>query len=130
MIYGIGTDICSIERIQNAVDRHRDDRFAKTILTVRELDIWREHYPVHAVRYLASRFAAKEALSKALGTGIRSPMLWHNCEVVNEPSGQPSFVLHNDLLKLFEDKQLIAHLTIADEREYAVAFVVVERIAC
>ena len=86
MILGIGTDLCEIGRIQRAMDRF-GDRFARKILGASELERFRSHRQPAA--YLAKRFAAKEAFSKAIGTGIRYPVTWRNVNVVNGPSGRP-----------------------------------------
>jgi holo-[acyl-carrier protein] synthase len=78
------------------------------------------------VAYLATRFAAKEAFSKAIGLGMRMPMSWRACEVVNAASGKPGLVLHGALAAWFESRGLVAHVTVSDEPDYGVAFVVVE----
>jgi holo-[acyl-carrier-protein] synthase len=78
------------------------------------------------VRYLATRFSAKEAFSKAIGLGMRMPMTWRLCEVGKLPSGQPVIVLHGVLKVWFEAKGLKAHITVTDESEYAASFCVVE----
>ena len=77
-------------------------------------------------RFLATRFAAKEAFSKAIGLGMRMPMTWRDCEVVNGPGGQPRLRLHRALHDWFEARQLRAHVTLTDEGDLAAAFVVVE----
>jgi holo-[acyl-carrier protein] synthase len=79
------------------------------------------------VRYLATRFSAKEAFSKAIGTGIRMPMTWRSCEILNLPSGQPYIQLHGALADWFKARGLQAHVTVTDESDYAASFVVVER---
>jgi holo-[acyl-carrier-protein] synthase len=79
------------------------------------------------LRYLAIRFSAKEAFSKAIGLGMRLPMTWRRCEIVNQPSGQPVVVLHGELKTWFEAQGLRAHVTVTDETDYAASFVVVER---
>ena len=79
------------------------------------------------VRYLATRFSAKEAFSKAVGMGMRMPMTWRLCEIGNLPSGQPVIVLHGVLKTWFEERQLTAHVTVTDETDYAASFVVVEK---
>lgn len=87
MIYGLGTDIVEIARVQKALSRY-GERFALRILCPPELARFRAHR--RPVAYLAKRFAAKEAFSKALGTGIRAPANWHGVWVVNLRSGQPT----------------------------------------
>ena len=131
MIYGIGTDICDIRRIRASVERH-GERFAKKVLTEHELQVWKARsarWPERGIQYLATRFSAKEAFSKAVGLGMRMPMTWRSCEISNLPSGQPTIVLHGALKTWFEAKGLRAHITMSDESEYAASFCVVERSA-
>jgi holo-[acyl-carrier-protein] synthase len=129
MVYGIGTDLCDIRRIQASLERH-GERFAEKILAPQELATWKTRsarWPERGLRYLASRFSAKEAFSKAIGLGIRTPMAWKLCEVANAPSGQPHIVLHGALLDWFQTRQLKAHITLTDEADYAASFCVVEQ---
>jgi holo-[acyl-carrier protein] synthase len=129
VIYGIGTDICDVRRIRASVGRH-GDRFAEKVLSDAELAIWRkrsERNPERGLRFLATRFSAKEAFSKAIGMGMRMPMTWRLCEIGNLPSGQPVLVLHGVLQAWFEERQLTAHVTVTDETDYAASFVVVEQ---
>lgn len=130
MIYGVGTDICDVRRIQASLARH-GERFAQKILSEAELATWRTRskaWPERGVRYLATRFSAKEAFSKAIGLGMRWPMTWRACEVGHLPSGQPTVVLHGELKAWFEAKSLQAHLSLTDESDYAASFCVVELI--
>jgi holo-[acyl-carrier protein] synthase len=129
VIYGIGTDICDVRRIRTSLARH-GDRFADRILSEKELATWRQRsarWPERGVRYLATRFSAKEAFSKAIGTGMVTPMAWRLCEIGNLPGGRPAIVLHGGLRAWFEDRRLKAHVTVTDETDYAVTFVVVEQ---
>ena len=128
MIYGIGTDICDIRRIAEALQR-RGDRFADKVLGPDELQVFRARRArsePRGIRYLATRFSAKEAFSKAVGMGMRMPMTWRSCEVVKAPSGKPEIRLHGALAEWFEAKGLKAHVSVSDETDYATAFVVVE----
>lgn len=128
MIFGVGTDICDIRRVADALAR-RGDRFAQKVLGPQELRVFQERRARAEVRgtaYLATRFAAKEAFSKAIGLGLRAPMSWHACELLNGPIGKPEFVLHGELAQWFADRSLRAQVSISDERDTAVAFVVVE----
>ncbi|WP_311221695.1 MULTISPECIES: holo-ACP synthase [unclassified Acidovorax] len=130
MIYGIGTDICDVRRIRASLDRH-GDRFAEKVLAEAELAVWRRRsarWPDRGVRYLATRFSAKESFSKAIGLGMRMPMTWRHCEVANLPSGQPVIVLHGALKDWFEAKGLQCHITVTDETDYAASFCVVETV--
>jgi holo-[acyl-carrier protein] synthase len=129
VIYGIGTDICDIRRISATLER-QGERFATKVLGDTELAVWRARsarWPKRGVRYLATRFSAKEAFSKAIGKGMRMPMSWRLCEITNLPSGQPQIVLHGVLKDWFEAQGLTAHVTVTDESDYAASFVVVER---
>jgi holo-[acyl-carrier protein] synthase len=129
MIFGIGTDICDVRRIRASVERH-GERFAQKILCETELAVWRarsQRWPDRGVSYLATRFSAKEAFSKAIGTGMRMPMTWRSCEIANAASGKPEIVLHGALKAWFEARQLTAHVTVSDEKDYAASFVVVEK---
>ena len=80
------------------------------------------------MRYLATRFSAKEAFSKAIGLGMRMPMTWRLCEVGKLPSGKPAIVLHGELKAWFEAQGLSAHVSVTDETDYAASFCVVEKI--
>jgi holo-[acyl-carrier protein] synthase len=129
MIYGIGTDLCDVRRMAQALERH-GDRFAEKVLTLAELATWRARTarsPERGLRYLATRFSAKESFSKAIGLGMRMPMTWRRCEVANLPSGQPCIVLHGELKTWFEARGLKAHVTLTDEGDHAASFVVVEQ---
>lgn len=129
MIYGIGTDICDVRRIRDSLSRH-GDRFAEKILSEAELATWRQRsarWPERGVRYLATRFSAKEAFSKAIGLGMRMPMTWRDCEIAKLPSGQPVIRLHRGLKDWFEGQSLRAHVSVTDETDYAASFVVVEK---
>ena len=130
MIYGIGTDICDVRRMRASMERH-GERFAAKVLADAELAAWRQRssrWPERGLRYLATRFSAKEAFSKAIGLGMRMPMTWRHCEVANLPTGQPVIVLHGALKQWFEARGLRAHLSVTDESDYAASFCVVEKI--
>ncbi len=129
MIYGIGTDICDVRRIRLSVERH-GERFARRVLSDGEYATWQARsarWPERGLRYLATRFSAKEAFSKAIGLGLRMPMTWRTCEIANQPSGKPVVVLHGALKTWFEARGLSAHVTLTDESDYAASFVVVEQ---
>ena len=129
MIYGIGTDICDVRRMRASVERH-GERFAAKVLADAELAIWRarsERWPERGLRFLATRFSAKESFSKAIGLGMRMPMTWRACEVANLASGQPVIVLHGALKEWFEAQGLRCHLSVTDESDYAASFCVVEK---
>ncbi len=130
MIYGIGTDICDIRRIRASWGRH-GERLAEKILSDAEMVTWRERsqrWSERGVRYLATRFSAKEAFSKAVGLGMHLPMSWRLCEIGLLESGQPVIVLHGGLKDWFESQGLTAHITVTDESDYAASFCVVEKL--
>src|ERR1700712_4533938 len=117
MIYGIGTDICDVRRIRASLERH-GDRFAGKILAQAELTTWRARsarWPDRGLRYLATRFSAKEAFSKAIGLGMRTPMTWRGCEIAKRSSGKPEIRLHGALAEWFEARGLSAHVSVSDE---------------
>ncbi|MFI4938748.1 MAG: holo-ACP synthase [Burkholderiales bacterium] len=129
MIYGIGTDIIRIARIEAALVRH-GARFAEKILGPEELEKYRlrkARAEVRALRFLATRFAAKEAFSKAIGLGLHLPMTWRAAQILNAPSGKPIIATNGELREFMEQRELSAQVTITDEAEYAVAFVIVEQ---
>ena len=129
MIYGIGTDVCDIRRITAAYAR-RGERFAEKVLGPHEIEVFRTRlakFESRGMAYLATRFAAKEAFSKAIGLGLRLPMTWRDCEIVKAASGQPQVHLHGALATWFAARGLLAHVSVSDESETAMAFVVVER---
>ena len=139
MIFGIGTDIQKVARIRDALDRH-GDRFAERILGPDELVIYRRRSgrdAAHAGRYtttrgiafVATRFAAKEAISKALGLGMRMPIRWRAAQILKEPSGKPRVTTDAVLSAWMTERSLVAHVTLTDDEDYAVAFAVIERVA-
>ena len=128
MIYGIGTDICDVRRIRASLTRH-GERFARRVLSDFEFQTWKARsarWPERGVRYLATRFSAKEAFSKAIGLGMRMPMSWRLCEIRNQASGKPVIVLHGPLQQWFLAQGLRAQVSVSDETDYATSFCVVE----
>lgn len=124
MIYGIGTDIVEVSRIERSIAQFGDE-FAKRILAESELDTY--HQSKIKARFLAKRFAAKEAFSKALGTGLRAPVTLHNIAVTHDELGKPLLVLAPELQAYLEARDITAkHITISDEKTLAVSFVVLE----
>ena len=131
MIHGIGTDICDIRRIEATLAR-RGERFAEKVLGTDELKVFharRARSEARGVRYLATRFSAKEAFSKAIGLGLRLPMRLPDCQILNEPSGRPVLRLSGDLAAWCGERGLTGLVTMSDETDYAVSFVVMERAA-
>ena len=129
MIFGIGTDLCDVRRIR-AVLARRGDRFAERVLGPHEIEVFRARraqLEERGVRYLATRFSAKEAFSKAVGLGMRMPMTWRGCEITKRPGGKPEIRLHGALADWFAARGLRAHVSVSDEADYATSFVVVEQ---
>ena len=127
-IYGIGTDLCDVRRITATLAR-KGDRFAERVLGPAELAVFharRAKVERRGIRFLATRFSAKEAFSKAIGMGLHMPMTWRDCEILNERSGKPFIRLHGALAAWFDERRLTAHVTVTDETDYVATFVVVE----
>ncbi|MGG5571790.1 holo-ACP synthase [Vibrio diazotrophicus] len=124
MIVGLGTDIAEIERIEKALNRS-GDAFAQRILTENEFEVFTNLK--QKGRYLAKRFAAKEAASKALGTGIAHGVSFQDFEISNDENGKPVLTLSGKAQKIAQASSVRSvHLTISDERHYAVATVILE----
>lgn len=129
MVFGIGTDICDIRRIEATYAR-RGERFVEKVLGPQELQVFRARSarsPTRGIRYLATRFSAKEAFSKAIGLGLHLPMRLPDCQILNEPSGRPVLRLEGPLAAWFAARGLSGQVTLSDETDYAVSFVVVEQ---
>ena len=128
-IAGIGTDLIYISRIQKAFDRH-GERFLKRILGAGEREKFQRRYdrdPHRGITFLATRFAAKEAFSKAIGLGMRMPLHWSAMQTLNAPSGKPMVVLTGELKTWYEARFGEAHVSLTDESDLAMALVIVER---
>lgn len=124
MIYGIGTDIVAVSRLRGMWERH-GDRVLDKLLAPQEMDDFAR--AADKGRFLAKRFAAKEAFSKALGTGVRPPATLPAIAVSHDDLGKPILAFHGQLEKMLTNQNLKAHLSISDEAEYAVAYVVLEQ---
>ena len=127
-IAGIGTDIIYISRIEHSYQRF-GERFLVRILGEQERLIFARRYrlnPQRGIRFLATRFAAKEAFSKAIGLGMRMPMAWSRMQTLNAPSGKPMVVLNDELRSWYETRFGAAHITLTDESDLVMAFAVVE----
>jgi holo-[acyl-carrier protein] synthase len=124
MIYGIGTDIVEVSRIEISIEKFGDD-FACRILAGSEMQ---SYFDSHIKpRFLAKRFAAKEAFSKALGTGLREPATFQNIAVSHDSLGKPILVLAQPLQDFLVTKAIQhMHISISDEKNLAAAFVVLE----
>ncbi|HNH99658.1 MAG TPA: holo-ACP synthase [Rhodocyclaceae bacterium] len=124
MIHGIGTDVCRVERFERMLERY-GERAARRVLGGRELSEFSS--VVHPARFLARRFAAKEAFAKAIGTGIREPVFLSAMQVGHDGLGKPFMECGGALAAMMSSAGLTAHLSISDEEDLAVAFVVIER---
>jgi holo-[acyl-carrier protein] synthase len=127
MIYGIGTDIVQISRVAQALARN-GERFAEKILGPQELEKYHARRAKNAARglsFLATRFSAKEAFSKAIGLGMHMPMTWRSAQILNAPGGRPLIVCSGALEEFMSHNRLSAQVTISDETDYGVAFVIV-----
>jgi holo-[acyl-carrier protein] synthase len=128
MIYGIGTDIVQISRVAATMQR-TEGRFAQRVLGPQEMAVYEARHARSAARglaYLATRFSVKEAFSKAIGLGMHMPMTWRAVQTLNEAGGRPVVVASGELAHWLEQRRLAWHVTISDERDYAVSFVIAE----
>lgn len=124
MIFGIGTDIVEVNRIEASIAQFGDD-FAKRILADSEFASYEQSQI--KPRFLAKRFAAKEAFSKALGTGLRAPATFQNIAVSHDALGKPILVLAAELQAMVLAKNITqTHISISDEKNLAAAFVILE----
>ena len=123
MIFGIGTDIVEIARIHKAIQGN--ERFAQRILT--DFEMAEYCTSKHAARYLAKKFAAKEALVKAMGTGIGNGYSWQMIQVEHTSMGKPMFVFSSAVKQFMDDNHVVScQLSVSDEQSYATAMVVIE----
>jgi holo-[acyl-carrier protein] synthase len=124
MIRGIGVDTVIIRRIRDVLQR-RGRAFALKVLTAEELDRFDRH--PQPARYLAKRFAVKEAFSKAMGTGIHSPVTWRNIGTAHNSAGAPQLAFHPDLQSLMMARGITrSHVSVTDEEDLALAYVILE----
>jgi len=125
MIFGIGTDIVEVERIKNLSSI---SKFAKKILSQKELNTFNSLNKDQKVYFLSKQFAAKEAISKALGTGIGHEASLNNIEILRDEKGKPFFNAINELSILISDLGITkTHVSLADESNYAIAMVILEK---
>ena len=129
MIIGLGSDLCNIERIQNSLDRF-GERFENRVFTELERSKARRR-PFTIAGTYAKRFAAKEAFSKAVGTGFKRGVFMKDIGVVNKPSGAPTLALTGGAAKRLEEMippghEAHVHLTLTDDHPWAQAFVIIE----
>jgi holo-[acyl-carrier protein] synthase len=124
MIFGIGTDIVEVKRIRN-VDSL--EKFADKILSLDELEVFKSQIDEKKVTFLAKQFAAKEAVSKALGTGIGKDIRFNQIEILRNSDGKP-YLNHDGMITtIFNDLGITkTHVSLSDEKEYVLAFVILE----
>ena len=125
MIIGIGTDIIDIRRIKNTIHKY-GKRFKKRCFSSKEIS--RSENRLNSVGSYAKRYAAKEACSKALGTGLARGVFWKDIEVVNDALGKPLIILHNHALTRMNKitkKDYIIEVSLSDEKKYAIANVII-----
>lgn len=129
-IAGIGTDIVRVDRVRGVFGR-QGLRFAQRILGDQEYAVFQRRFqrdPERGMRYLATRFAAKEAFSKAIGLGMHAPMSWRLMQALNAPGGRPIVRLDGALAHWYAGRYGAAHISLSDESDTAMAFVVIEPI--
>jgi len=127
-IAGIGMDLLRLDRVQRVYDRH-PQRFVRRILGPNEIEVFHRRYqrdPRRGIRYLATRFAAKEAFSKAIGLGMHMPMAWSRMQTLNAPGGRPYVKLSEPLASWYEQRFGAAHVSVSDEHDFVAAYVIVE----
>jgi holo-[acyl-carrier protein] synthase len=124
MIFGVGTDIVSLSRLEKMDNL---EKFAMKILSEKELAIFTNLVESKKITYLAKQFAGKEAISKAFGTGMSLPVMFENIEILRDDHGKPIFNALNDLKILQVDLGIVkSHVSLADEKNYAIAFAILE----
>lgn len=123
MIAGVGTDIVAVARLEKLYARHGERALDKLLAPSERTAFAGASQPA---RFLAKRFAAKEALGKALGIGVTAPATLPNIAIVHDELGKPAFAYAPELAHWIDAHRLVAHLSISDEHDYAVAFVVME----
>lgn len=125
MIAGVGTDIAAIVRLGKLYERHGERALDKLLAPDERADFAKAKSPA---RFLAKRFAAKEAFGKALGIGVTVPATLHSIAVIHDELGKPAFDYAPELAQYLAERGLVAHLSISDEEDYALAFVVLEKV--
>ena len=125
MIFGIGTDIVKISRIE---DMKSLSAFAERILSAEELKIASSYKDEKLIKFLAKQFAGKEAISKALGTGIGREASLKNIEILRDEKGKPFFNAINELSEYLSNLGITkTHVSLSDEINYAIAMVILEK---
>lgn len=135
MIYGIGTDIVSLDRI-NTIYSKNPDKFIQKVLSHAEQQQLEALNPVSKAQFLASRWAAKESMVKALGTGFGQGIYWSDISILNDKNGKPYIFFSeaansciNKIITLSEDQKIKTHLSLSHEKSHSTAFVILEIIS-
>ena len=124
MIFGIGTDIVQVERIRNLDSL---EKFAEKILSLNEIEVFKSQIDEKKVSFLAKQFAAKEAVSKALGTGIGKDIKFNDIEILRNSDGKPYLNHDGTITTIFNNLGITkTHVSLSDEKKYALAFVILE----
>ena len=123
MIVGIGTDIVAVDRLGKLYERHGERALEKLLAPTERADFVASLNPA---RFLAKRFAAKEAFGKALGIGVTAPATLSNLAIMHDDFGKPVFYYAQELSVYLAKRGWIAHLSISDEKDFATAFVAIE----
>ena len=124
-IFGIGTDLVNINRIQRLYNKY-GQKFVDKILLPEEKKLLQSH--TNPVKFLANRFAGKEAAAKALGTGFSQSVNWKDIGVTKQPSGQPKLIFSKKIKAFIAEKEILsAHISLTDDHPWAAAFVVLEK---
>jgi holo-[acyl-carrier protein] synthase len=130
MIIGIGTDLVKISRIEEIFDKHKEN-FINRMLSEKEIEKFNSLTTSHRVKYLAKRFAAKEAFAKAIGTGFNKDVTLKNIAISNDKTGKPFYDIDDKLDSYIKEKLNVSeysiHLSITDDREYANAIAIIEK---
>ncbi len=129
MISGIGCDVVELRRVADVYEKH-GERFVHRILTTEELPLFNKRKALGEERlyaFLASRWAVKEAISKALGTGITAEVSFHAMEILHNASGAPMVLFKGELKDRLQEEGIFVHISITDERNVVAAFAVAEK---
>ncbi len=129
MIAGIGCDVVELMRVEEVLLKH-GERFVERILTPNEMPLYHKRLSLsksHALAFVASRWAAKEAVSKALGTGIAEDVTFHSMEVMHNTKGAPQMLFRNALRERLMNEGIFVHISITDEKTMVAAFAVAEQ---
>ncbi|MBV6272212.1 holo-ACP synthase [Alcaligenaceae bacterium CGII-47] len=130
-IAGIGTDLVQVDRIERVYARH-GMRLVQRLLGPQEIEVFGRRFardPQRGIRYLATRFAAKEAFSKAIGLGMHSPMAWSRMQTLNLRGGRPVVQLAEPLASWYAERFGVAHVSMTDEQNMVAAFVIIEKLS-